>query len=721
MAIEYHNKWVRSYETVLFDTADGDLHFYQFARYEDGYIIRTKSKSESNFECVGMNHNVNDLQEVQIIGKAYYNEFLDAKRKIARVRTNQLEYDGIRYIKNHPQPVRIELVDQLPEPDPPKQPPEHHSIAFDGASDTGYLPGPISSWSWGHECDGDNRLLAVGVCLRTNASRTISSATYNGDSLSQITSDFYSTVQTFLLYMVAPDSGGSYNVSITLDDTVYATVSGAISYTGAAQTGQPDTYNQGHAYSQSASVSVTTGEDGCWVISAVCAQGSSLTPSQTQRWNQAIYQTVGGGSDIEVSSAGNQTMTWTLNDGTGWSMVAASFIPADEGTTLELSGSISGQSAASGDASSKKELSGSADGDSSASGNVKVKKSLSGTVSAQGSLTATLLSGKGISGGTEDIGALSGALGSQKTLAVTCGGQSVVSGTVKIKKQLSGIIVGQAVISGDTKTAVRLSGLATCQSDLGGDISSAQLLSGSSDAESDISGDLSMHVPLNLSGSISGQSTVSGQVMSAKKLAGGIAVQSDVSGNIHSEKVLTGSCDAVSVATAVLKVKKTLSGSIDSQSTAGGDLTLFSNYGLSGSTSSQSTASGNLKAIKSLSGSVNVQAGISADLGAKHSLSGQCSTQSNITSDIKIIKFVSGQVDAQSKTTGAMKVRKDLSSQISALSGSAGFIAMQAVLAGICEAQSTATGNLRIVGIGAVRSRLNSLAGDNPHLGGLVA
>ena len=337
--IEYKNKWVCSYETLGFDTVDGDIDFGQYALDESGkgQYIRTKPKSEAQFDRVKLPYDVSELQEVQIIPNdhCYYDEFRDAKGKTVRIQSNAKKYWDAAQIKDYPQPERIEMVEELPPPEPEPTLPEHHSIAYDATSNSGEKSS-VSSYSWSHTCTGDNGLLVVGNSVQKyqDAVPTISSVTFNGDEVTAIrtdtTDDGSGYIRTDIRYRIAPDTGGSYTVAVTLSGTADGAIGGAISYTGAAQSGQPDANNGAVGSGSPATVSVTTVADNSWVIDIVAAWESPTASINTERWDVDYYG-AGGDTNSPKTPAGAQTMSWTLSAGGLWCISAASFAPADGG------------------------------------------------------------------------------------------------------------------------------------------------------------------------------------------------------------------------------------------------------------------------------------------------------------------------------------------------------------------------------------------------------
>jgi len=339
--IPYKNKWLCSYETLRFDTPDGDIDFGQYALDESGkgYYIRTKPKNEAQFYYVEIPYDVSALEQVHIVPDAhcYYDQFRNAEgNTVRRPSTAKIYWDTAK-IKNHPQPERIELVDELPPPEPEPILPEHQSIALDAASESGY-ESSVSSISWSHTCTGANGLLVVGVG-HNDFSDTVDNITYNSDAVTAIRAEKAGiSTRSSIHYRLAPDTGGSYTIVVTFTGTITNGGAGATSYTGVAQTGQPDADNGTVAGGTNTGISttVTTEADNCWVVSAVYTGISGvLTAGQTERWDSdnpvPPPRIKGSDTNAPKTPAGEQVMNWT------WSSVynvaslsAASFAPAEE-------------------------------------------------------------------------------------------------------------------------------------------------------------------------------------------------------------------------------------------------------------------------------------------------------------------------------------------------------------------------------------------------------
>jgi hypothetical protein len=354
----YQNKWIVSYETLLFNTVDGDLDIGQYALdgNNTGYYVRTKPKAEANFEWVpkvdwktGVPYDISGLTKVNIKpnSHAYYDEFLTAvgatalakspstpltdlpKDSIARVLSNAKDYDSLRTKPNAPQPSRTEVVEILPPDIPDIEKAIHSSIGFDATSNSGDK-GSVSSYSWSHTCTGSNLLLACGVTIVNASDLTVTTVTYNSVALTPIRSDVKQGANNYyyrstILYLIAPATG-SNTVAVTLSGTAYYSVGGVVSYTGAKQSGQPDANNGANGTGTAVSVDVTTVADNCWVFDTALGGYSFSACGNTQRWNVAGY---GAGADTNgpKTPPGAQTMSWTQSSSYAWVISAASFAP----------------------------------------------------------------------------------------------------------------------------------------------------------------------------------------------------------------------------------------------------------------------------------------------------------------------------------------------------------------------------------------------------------
>jgi len=349
----YKNKWMGSYETICFDTADGDLDKKQYALNEDGtgYYISIKGKDEGQFISVDLSYDVSKLEEVHIVpgAKCYYDEFLTAKGAKAiwkngewemdkmpndgmvRIKSDSQKYWDTAKIKNHSQPERIEIVDELSPPEPPQPHNEPHSIAFDAVSDSIYR-GWVSSFSYSHTCGSSADFLIVGVAFFDNGANDMTSVTYNSESLTQAVIHDFSNTFAAVYYMYAPDTGSAYSIVVTFNDDIAGGGAVASSYSGVNQSDQPDATNSAGGYGSSASVNVETQADNSWVFSAAHMYDSSGSPgcgnTQLALLNSGSY--FAGLSDTggPKTPAGTQQMSWSYLSYGEQVIAAMSFAPA---------------------------------------------------------------------------------------------------------------------------------------------------------------------------------------------------------------------------------------------------------------------------------------------------------------------------------------------------------------------------------------------------------
>jgi hypothetical protein len=334
----------------------GDLKTGQYALDGNGtgYYVRLKDANQWQFDHVDLTYDITGLTQVQIVpnNHAYWDEFLTAQGAVdlwtptsqyymidytqlpagdvVRILTTQTLYKSLGTIPNFAQPTRTENTSLTPPSEPVIPPPTHHSIALDATSTSG-SQSSISSYSWSHTCTGSSGLLAIGDSHYGTLDRTITGITYNSVAMTAIRSDVGGTAsRSTIYYMVAPSSGVN-TIAVTYSGSVLYGAGSAVSYTGAAQTGQPDANNGASGtIATTISVSVTTVANNSWVFSNTNSYNALSACGNTQRQNVAAGTfCYGGVSDTNApkTPAGSQTMSWTTSAGQ-WAISAASFSPS---------------------------------------------------------------------------------------------------------------------------------------------------------------------------------------------------------------------------------------------------------------------------------------------------------------------------------------------------------------------------------------------------------
>lgn len=201
----------------------------------------------------------------------------------------------------------------------------------------------------------DNTVMWVNPVIRTQTDRSISSVTYNGDAFTDTANNARNgtqfaayAVEAAQWYMAAPDTGGYYNVVITLSgaaDGASPYINGFVSvYDGAAQTGTLDSsgkVEQGGSQT-SATAATTVVGDTCWLVGVALDNtgsiaGGSAGANTTFRTGGAVANAKGADSN-GIQAAGSRSLVWNRSaDNADQVGVASSFCePAAVAATPDL-------------------------------------------------------------------------------------------------------------------------------------------------------------------------------------------------------------------------------------------------------------------------------------------------------------------------------------------------------------------------------------------------
>jgi hypothetical protein len=211
------------------------------------------------------------------------------------------------------------------------------AIAFDATSGSGNITG-TNTTSVAHTCTGTNRILYVGVQI-TEAATTVTGITYNSVALTKISGKDVpnGSRRVELWYLIAPATGAN-NIVVTLSGTPANWFSvGAISYTGAKQSGQPEAYAESSADAgyTNFSQAVTTLTDNAWLVGVMCngcaqLSGGPVSFNAGTTARQSLYNRVGAGfemfmldSNAAKTPAGSFSLGVT-SDNTGGTVIVAS-------------------------------------------------------------------------------------------------------------------------------------------------------------------------------------------------------------------------------------------------------------------------------------------------------------------------------------------------------------------------------------------------------------
>lgn len=158
------------------------------------------------------------------------------------------------------------------------------AIALDSAN-AGQGYGAATSFTRSHTCSGDNRILLVGVWQGSN-SDLVTGVTYAGVAMTRVDVQALASGgngHTYLYYLIAPATGAN-NIVVSLSSSINGSIQ-AVSYTGAAQSGQMDSSAKGTGgpSASSKTYTTTTVADNCWIVcnsrndGAIQAAGADTT------------------------------------------------------------------------------------------------------------------------------------------------------------------------------------------------------------------------------------------------------------------------------------------------------------------------------------------------------------------------------------------------------------------------------------------------------------
>jgi len=187
-----------------------------------------------------------------------------------------------------------------------------------------------SSNTWPHTCTGTDRILFVGTFNNGNGGKP-TGVTYGGVAMTEISTrltdggSFHVT-----LFVLTNPSSGANNVVVTWSTDGGINNCVASSYTGAKQTGQPDSQNQGAVTSSSSiTISTTTVADNSWLVGFIRATSSTLS-SGTNGTARVLTQGSQAFADSNgaMSPAGSHSMTINVSPDRDLALLLASFAPA---------------------------------------------------------------------------------------------------------------------------------------------------------------------------------------------------------------------------------------------------------------------------------------------------------------------------------------------------------------------------------------------------------
>lgn len=205
---------------------------------------------------------------------------------------------------------------------------------FDAATIcNGPTNGPTSI-SWSHTCTGANGLICVFIGQgQGNPAKTIDTVTYNGDALTRLSGYFGSDgnfCHTDMWYRLAPDTGGSFTITVTAASAVDQFVGGSVSLANVCQstpfgTPVPAFCFPAAGCTGTASTTVSSASTELVVGSLMTDDESGIAVTVgTQRLEIENIEGDTAFNVLTATGAASVTPTWTFDVSVAWAVSAVS-------------------------------------------------------------------------------------------------------------------------------------------------------------------------------------------------------------------------------------------------------------------------------------------------------------------------------------------------------------------------------------------------------------
>lgn len=189
-----------------------------------------------------------------------------------------------------------------------------------------------SSLTFSHTCTGTNLILIVAARFYT--SDHITGITYNGVSMTLINKqqdNVGNNCYSYLFYLINPATG-THDVVVSADATPSIQMCAAsASYTGAKQTGQPDSNNSQSSTATTMTISTTVVASDCWLVGCTSNFRATAAGSGTTNRQQVAGDPFTLSDSNGTVGTGSQSLQWTQADTTISGQNIASIAPALSG------------------------------------------------------------------------------------------------------------------------------------------------------------------------------------------------------------------------------------------------------------------------------------------------------------------------------------------------------------------------------------------------------
>lgn len=210
------------------------------------------------------------------------------------------------------------------------------AIAFDAASEGNRGTNDANSITFAHTCTGSDRILLVGALSNGAGGDIVNSVTYNAVACTKIASHNLTGDQWLSIwYLIAPATGAN-NIVVGVSGTSDGLYGMGSSYTGAKQSGQPDSSNTGTA-TGNLTLSTTVVANDSWLYSIARNATSGLPSAGTGTTIRGTGVAFNQGDSNAGVGTGSQSMGWNAAAGTTGGVIV-SIAPAGGGGGATLGG-----------------------------------------------------------------------------------------------------------------------------------------------------------------------------------------------------------------------------------------------------------------------------------------------------------------------------------------------------------------------------------------------
>jgi hypothetical protein len=186
------------------------------------------------------------------------------------------------------------------------------AIAFDAVNSS---QGTANPYTFSHTSSGSN--LVGLVSIQALAGDVVSAVTWGGNAMTLVDKQNRGDGRYDSLWIITAPATGSQTISITNSGSNQIKAR-AITYTGAAQSGQPDISNKTtNSSASSISLSFTTSTIDDWLVGIVDTTSAGASASTNTYQRQSVDDATFWDSNGPQGAAGSYSLNWSLSPSSG--------------------------------------------------------------------------------------------------------------------------------------------------------------------------------------------------------------------------------------------------------------------------------------------------------------------------------------------------------------------------------------------------------------------